>query len=114
MEIKDPGGYTKSEMQTELEEKRGVRNAVGGGLEDNVQNTETTFGEKVANDDISVPGSEETQSDEAESETKTRRPVTKLKEKKEQFDPWKQARGSPSEDWQPSAWDGGVKPRRRD
>ena len=29
---------------------------------------------------------------------------TRVKEKKYKDDPWKQARGAPSEDWQPAAW----------
>jgi len=29
---------------------------------------------------------------------------TRVKEKKDKDDPWKQARGAPSEDWQPAAW----------
>ena len=32
---------------------------------------------------------------------------------KEKDDPWKQARGGPSEQWQPAQWDGNVAPARR-
>ena len=28
-------------------------------------------------------------------------------------DPWKQARGGPSEEWQPKAWDGNMPPAKR-
>jgi len=38
----------------------------------------------------------------------------KLSKKKEKDDPWKQARGGPSEEWQPEAWDGNMAaPKRR-
>ncbi len=107
MKVKDPGGYTKT-GPTEPQEKEGVRNAVGGGLGDKVQGTETTLGEAVASGDLELP-EEETQS----SEAQMRRPTTKLRDKNEPDDPWKQARGGPSEEWQPTSWEGSVAPRRR-
>jgi NADH dehydrogenase [ubiquinone] 1 alpha subcomplex assembly factor 2 len=36
---------------------------------------------------------------------------TKMKERGKQEDPWKQTRGSPSEAWQPKAWDGNAASR---
>jgi NADH dehydrogenase [ubiquinone] 1 alpha subcomplex assembly factor 2 len=36
----------------------------------------------------------------------------RVKEQKEKEDPWKQARGGPSEEWQPQAWSGGTAARR--
>jgi len=38
-----------------------------------------------------------------------------VREQKEREDPWKKARGGPSEQWQPQSWSGGAAaPRRRD
>jgi NADH dehydrogenase [ubiquinone] 1 alpha subcomplex assembly factor 2 len=38
---------------------------------------------------------------------------TRIKEKKYQEDPWKQARGTPSEEWQPEAWSPDVATTKR-
>ena len=38
---------------------------------------------------------------------------SKVKEKKYKEDPWKQARGTPSEEWQPQAWSPNVAATRR-
>ena len=38
---------------------------------------------------------------------------SKMKEKKYKDDPWKQARGAPSEEWQPQAWSPNVAAARR-
>jgi NADH dehydrogenase [ubiquinone] 1 alpha subcomplex assembly factor 2 len=37
----------------------------------------------------------------------------KPKQKKFKEDPWKKARGGPSEEWQPEAWDGSIAPTKR-
>jgi len=38
---------------------------------------------------------------------------SRLKEKKYKEDPWKQARGAPSEEWQPQAWNPNVAATKR-
>jgi hypothetical protein len=38
---------------------------------------------------------------------------SRVKEKKYKEDPWKQARGAPSEEWQPQAWSPNVAATRR-
>lgn len=38
---------------------------------------------------------------------------SRVKDQTEKKDPWKLARGGPSEDWQPAAWGGEVAPRKR-
>lgn len=114
MEIKDPGGYTQSSEPTEPEEKMGVRNAVGGGLEDNMQDTNTPLEEAVANGGVRIPDDDEGLAKTESTERSARKEGDRRKEKNEQQpDPWKQARGGPSEEWQPQAWTGGVAPRRR-
>ena len=44
----------------------------------------------------------------SETENKSR-----VKDRPEKKDPWKVARGGPSEEWQPAAWGGEVAPRKR-
>lgn len=117
-ELKDQGGYTKDNQPGE----DGVRNIVGGGLEDNIQDTDTTFGEAMGEKSQKTMGVEEILQDdgkemekEEEKEVSRRQPSTRVKEKKvdRDDDPWKQARGGPSEEWQPAAWEGNLAPRRR-
>lgn len=115
MEVKDPGGYTQSGEPTEPEEKMGVKNLVGGGREDNIQNTDTTLGEAVEKGGARILDGDKGQG-KAES-TETERSVRKERDRRkenieQQPDPWKQARGGPSEEWQPQAWTGDVAPRR--
>lgn len=86
-QLKDPGGYAPS---TGPAEKEGVQNAVGGGLDDSLQGTDKKLGQAL----------EEQERRPAE---RTHRPDIKEK-KKDKDDPWKQARGGPSEEWQPQAW----------
>jgi NADH dehydrogenase [ubiquinone] 1 alpha subcomplex assembly factor 2 len=38
---------------------------------------------------------------------------SRVKEKKYKEDPWKQARGAPSEEWQPQTWSPNVAATRR-
>lgn len=90
--VKDPGGYAPP---TEPPEKQGVRNAIGGGLEDNVQGTNTKM------KDLLEP--EDRQSPDTTGASKQKSPPPEAKVYKE--DPWKKARGGPSEEWVPQAWD---------
>jgi len=108
LEIKDHGGYAEP---TELEDKVGVRSAVGG-LEDMAQRTETTtpggIGKEARTSKMQVPNGIRHHFNERPGQEKS----PKAKEKKEKEDPWKQARGGPSEDWQPQPWDGNIAARR--
>lgn len=90
MGVKDPGGYAPP---TEPPEKEGVRNAVGGGLEDNIPGTDVKMKELLKTKE-SIPGKQTT---EAPREQPKPKPIKE--------DPWKKARGGPSEEWKPQAWD---------
>ncbi|KAF8852392.1 hypothetical protein BDZ45DRAFT_716978 [Acephala macrosclerotiorum] len=91
LELKDPGGHTQS---AKLLDETGVRNAVSGGLEHEAS---------VA--DSKNPENTREQTSRRHGEPK---PVAEVIE-----DPWKKARGGPSEEWQPAAWDGNIAPQRR-
>ena len=109
MEVKDPGGYAKA---TEPPEKEGVRSAVGGGLKDHVQGTDTKVEDAIDGKEkgkMQVPDGIRHRFNERPEKTSTE---TK-EEKKEKEDPWKRARGGPSEDWQPKPWNGNIAATRR-
>jgi NADH dehydrogenase [ubiquinone] 1 alpha subcomplex assembly factor 2 len=106
-QIKDPGGYAPS---TEPLEKQGVRSAVGGGLGDQVQGTDTTLGEPIVGkkeEEIKM------QAPDGIRHHFVERPVERKKKDEDQKeDPWKKARGGPSEEWQPKAWSGNTAAKR--
>lgn len=83
VEVRDPGGYETVQERTE---------AAGGDMREGA-------GEASA-----------------ESKIKEERGKSDLPEKKpeaeEKKDPWKTARGGPSEEWQPQGWTGNVASRR--
>lgn len=83
MEVKDRGGYV-GEVD---DEGSGVTSAVAGRRD--------------------VVG-EEGIHDKPQKEDRGR-----LKEQVEKKDPWKVARGGPSEEWQPATWGGEIAPRKR-
>jgi len=84
-------------------DKKGARSVVGGESEDiprrielNNLGAEADAGELKGTDPDT-----------------TRREIGKHKRSKPAEDPWKQARGGPSEGWQPRGWDGNlITPRR--
>ncbi|KAE8453353.1 hypothetical protein EG329_010214 [Mollisiaceae sp. DMI_Dod_QoI] len=106
LELKDPGAYTQSAHSPD---ERGVRSAVGGGLEDTAQDTKDTIkataGDEVSNAESKIP--EDTRKHTSRKREQAK-PVAKSAE-----DPWKQFRGGPSEEWQPKAWDGNMVAERR-
>lgn len=89
MGANDLGGYA---MPTELSEKEDVKNAVGGGLEDNIQGTNIKMKDPLETD--------ESQSSDNQPGKTELPPKSTTKE-----DPWKKARGGPSENWEPQSWD---------
>lgn len=103
--IKDPGGYSKSGMATEPEEKQGVRSPVGGGLDDTNQVTGERLGDMVG---------DEIGDEVKEKESKADRAAATMAERKQKDNPWKNKASGASETWQPEAWTpGGVTPRKR-
>jgi len=104
-QLKDPGEYAHT---TAPAEKEGVRNAVGSELEDNTPGTNKKTGQasKKQEKPVAVESTSSTQ-------TTKRNSGADIKEKKARDDPWKQARGGPSEEWQPQAWDpNALSPKR--
>lgn len=93
VEVKDPGGY-----ETTVGERGEAVGVPEGGKESNVDG-----GEKQQN--MQVPDGIRHRFNERPEQEKKR-----LEEEKK--DPWKNARGGPSEEWQPQAWDGNLAPRR--
>jgi len=91
---------------TEPPEKEGVRNA--GGLKYEIQGSNATADETIEGKDVKkmqVPdGIRHHFNEQLQAQPK---------EKTEKEDPWKQARGGPSEGWQPKAWDGNIAPTKR-
>jgi NADH dehydrogenase [ubiquinone] 1 alpha subcomplex assembly factor 2 len=99
LRVRDPGGYSQ--------EERPNGRGVGGGSEEEGQ-----LGSNVGCSRTEVPPSE-IQSPDGKRHSFTigkRAPYT-MKENKE--DPWKKARGGPSEEWQPEAWDPNALTARR-
>jgi NADH dehydrogenase [ubiquinone] 1 alpha subcomplex assembly factor 2 len=100
LEVKDPGGHATS---TEAENRASVRSTVGGGPKDAAQRigiaAPETEGKEEHNGKMQVP--------DGIRHHFVQRPVqgksTNPEEKKAKEDPWKQARGGPSEEWQPAA-----------
>jgi NADH dehydrogenase [ubiquinone] 1 alpha subcomplex assembly factor 2 len=95
-------------------EEVGVRDLADGKPGHTVQGTDTKVGSGMAGGQkgeqagtTEVPGREQHRLNE--------RVVTddKPKQKKFKEDPWKKARGGPSEEWQPEAWDGNIAPTKR-
>jgi len=109
LDVKDPGNYAQS---TDPQEKVGVRSAVGGGLDDKIRRTDTTIKQATQPEEepkMQLPDGIRHHFNKRPEQEKIR----KAKEKKEREDPWKQARGGPSEEWQPKAWEGNITARRR-
>jgi len=106
LELKDQGDYTQS---AESSDAKGVRNAIGGGLEDVLQPAEATT--KPA-EETKVGGVKSEAPEDIRQKTSRRHEQPKQMADPEE-DPWKQARGGPSEGWQPKAWDGNLAAPRR-
>lgn len=101
--VKDPGGYSKSEMATEPEHKQGVRSGVGSGLNESLAEPQAQLGETVESNEVTqdvVAKAQEEKMIEEERKSAT------MAEQKHKEDPWKKAKGGPSEGWQPQAWTG--------
>jgi NADH dehydrogenase [ubiquinone] 1 alpha subcomplex assembly factor 2 len=81
-----------------------VKSAVGG-LEDQTTGTEAGSAVKAAEENETTPP----RSNEQFEQNKRQ----KMPQKNEKDNPWKQARGGPSEEWQPQAWDGNMAAARR-
>lgn len=92
--VKDPGGYAPP---TGPPEKEGIRNAVGGGLGDNVRGSKKTMKDLLESEEVPDISLETQPTDKHEYST-----IPTSKPPKE--DPWKKARGGPSEGWKPKAW----------
>ncbi|KAG4428013.1 hypothetical protein IFR05_016505 [Cadophora sp. M221] len=96
MEAQDPGGVGVVE---------GSDGILAGGLGGNMNKAVVGEGEMQE-----VQGSDGTRKRfNEQSEPEERRTV---EEDKKREDPWKNARGGPSEEWQPQAWTGNVAARR--
>ncbi|CAD6449197.1 0294aedc-f7f3-4439-bb9a-e73838e30635 [Sclerotinia trifoliorum] len=89
-QVRDGGAFSVVEPR---EDGKGVANAVGG---EHVEKERAVFAKKPAGSKTLHDG-----------ETLPR------EEKKYQEDPWKKARGGPSEEWQPKAWDPNDMPLSR-
>jgi len=105
--VKDPRVYVESE---EAEVGTEARNAISRTLEDRIRDTDANLGNRVAREHGSRIVEESGAG--ASREVPTKKGESRLKDKKEQLDPWKHARGGPSEEWQPQAWGGTVAPRK--
>ncbi|CZR52072.1 uncharacterized protein PAC_01949 [Phialocephala subalpina] len=106
LELKDSGGYTQSAKSPD---ETGVRNAVGGELENTPQRVENTAKPMVEPEASVVVGKKQ---DNARQQTSRRRGEPKPTADPAE-DPWKKAHGCTSEEWQPAAWDGNIAPQRR-
>ncbi|KAI9735706.1 MAG: hypothetical protein M1818_006314 [Claussenomyces sp. TS43310] len=95
--VMDPGEHSKSSIASKSENNPGVRGPINGGLNEPIIETSTTL-EDTASQTFRRKGSEQEQ---------TRRQKKEYKE-----DPWKKARGGPSEEWRPQAWNPGAAARR--
>ncbi|KUJ22957.1 uncharacterized protein LY89DRAFT_679786 [Mollisia scopiformis] len=104
LELKDQGGYTQS---AESEDEKDVRSAISGGLEDIPQTPTETLKPAEVESEVKSKIRENTTQDTSRRH-ETSKPVTEPAD-----DPWKQARGGPSEGWQPKAWDGNLAATRR-
>ncbi|PBP25261.1 hypothetical protein BUE80_DR003670 [Diplocarpon rosae] len=96
LEVKDPGGY---------DSVRDRREAVGvpvGGREDHAETGEE--GRAMRAPDGSFNGTPEQEKQRLEEEH-----APKIERKE---DPWNNARGGPSEEWQPQTWDGNITRRQ--
>jgi len=97
--VLDPGGYAG--QNTKPNEKDDVRNMVAG-----IEEVEATEAKKMQVPDgvrHPVVGGREHNAVRKDD-------IVKPKEK---ADPWKQARGGPSEEWKPKAWDANIAVPRR-
>lgn len=106
LELKDQGGYTQT---AESPDKKGVRSAIGGGLEDIPQSAEETLKPVKEAKTSEV----ERKHQEGLGQKNKRRQEQPKPVAEPGDDPWKQARGGPSEGWQPKAWDGNIAAARR-
>lgn len=98
----------------------GSNNAVvGEGLEDRVQGINTALVQPRDSPDITgvgemlAPNGLGNHFVGRTEENKAREGGQQPKENKAAQDPWKKARGGPSEEWQPMAWDGNIAASRR-
>jgi NADH dehydrogenase [ubiquinone] 1 alpha subcomplex assembly factor 2 len=124
------GGGVRSTLEAKVD---GMRSAVGGSLGEGEGLKEAESPQDAAKLEIGwngevraqapMPAVEETPKKEEEVDMQVphhkkhyfneRLDGSKVKEKKYKEDPWKQARGAPSEEWQPQAWSPNVAATRR-
>jgi NADH dehydrogenase [ubiquinone] 1 alpha subcomplex assembly factor 2 len=109
IEVKDPGGYTTS---TQLENRTGVLSAIAGAPDDMAHKTgipaAESEGKEGHNGKMQVPDG--IRHHFHKWPTLEKSPKAAAKKGKE--DPWKQARGGPSEKWRPESWSGNLAARR--
>ncbi|KAH7360231.1 hypothetical protein BKA65DRAFT_523310 [Rhexocercosporidium sp. MPI-PUGE-AT-0058] len=88
----------------------------GAGLvEGRNENVVSGLGEQTSRSAVEGGGSQETQATDGRSPRSNERAGQEERptdEDKKKEDPWKNARGGPSESWQPTAWTGNVAARR--
>ncbi|KAI9055343.1 hypothetical protein LZ554_000302 [Drepanopeziza brunnea f. sp. 'monogermtubi'] len=99
MEVKDPGGY---ESVQERREAVGVPETEEGNVQTGEEAMRMQVPDGTRHDFRKTP--------EPENKRLEDEKAPKKEEKKE--DPWKKARGGPSEEWQPQTWGGNVSARR--
>jgi NADH dehydrogenase [ubiquinone] 1 alpha subcomplex assembly factor 2 len=85
--------------------KEGVKNNVGRFVDDNVSGDNQTA--------INDHKREEPEKKAVAGKSHPSNRDGALTETRQKEDPWKQARGGPSEEWQPAAWDGNIQPAKR-
>lgn len=91
-EVPDSQERPQNGVVSAIHENEGVKTTVGRGLNDQVAEKNKNHRDFVDDQPIKEP----------------------MKQKKAPVkdDPWKKARGGPSEEWQPKAWSPGVAPKR--
>jgi NADH dehydrogenase [ubiquinone] 1 alpha subcomplex assembly factor 2 len=109
LEVKEPGGNAKV---MEPQEKQGAMSAVDGALQNRVQEQERAAGQAVevgaeCEGPIQVPDGVRHHFAKGAGNNRS----TQAKEKKEKEDPWKKARGGPSQEYQPETWGSIATPR---
>lgn len=98
----------RSQMDATTPGKDGQESNTKGGSAEPLQNTEEPIKMQVP-DGIRHHFVERPK----EHTSGTVKETKETKEMKEKEDPWKQARGGPSEQWQPASWTGNAAPARR-
>lgn len=92
-------------LKLEAEAMEGAVKSAVGRLEDQTTGTGPKSAVKAAEEDETTPPPSNEQPEQNKRQ--------KMLEKNDKDNPWKQARGGPSEEWQPLAWDGNMAATRR-